>query len=120
MVLYHGFLRENGFAALYNDIFAVRSACTESVVFKVILEIVRLNLFDVVACCTVAAIGGANGVKTSAGLSFYRVTQDDVQTLKGASAGLNLSVEACGGVYSNEVASRMLTAGADSVAMQCA
>lgn len=112
MVLDVGRAKDGNWAAVEDDIRAVRAACPQQTL-KVILETCLLTREESVRACQAANAAGADFVKTSTGFSTGGATVEDVILMKKSAGGLK--VKASGGIRTYEDARKMIEAGADRI-----
>ena len=113
MVINVGKAKEGDFAAVRDDIAAVKKACGKTLL-KVILETCLLTKEEIVACCKAAMEAGADYVKTSTGFSKGGATPEDVALMR-QTVGDRLGVKASGGVHNLAEAKAMIEAGASRI-----
>ena len=113
MVINVGKAKEGDFAAVRDDIAAVKKACGNTLL-KVILETCLLTKEEIVACCKSAMEAGADYVKTSTGFSKGGATPEDVALMR-QTVGDKLGVKASGGVHNLAEAKAMIEAGASRI-----
>ena len=104
-------------AAVTDEISAVRAAAPAPVVLKVIIEAARLDRDGILAACHACEDAGADFVKTSTGFhpaGGARV--EDVSVIAGAVAP-RLGIKAAGGIRTVEQALAMISAGATRLGM---
>lgn len=115
MVIPIGLLKAGDYAAVYRDITGVvEAAHGASAVCKVIIETALLTDDEKIAACLIAALAGADFVKTSTGFSTAGATLDDVRLMR-AVVGESLGVKASGGVRSYADLKAMVEAGATRI-----
>ncbi|PYH44897.1 2-deoxyribose-5-phosphate aldolase [Aspergillus saccharolyticus JOP 1030-1] len=118
MVLNRPLLQQGEYAAVYEDIQAVRAAIPASVGLKVILETGRLgSAEEVVAGSVVACLAGADYIKTSTGFDGPGARVEDVRVMRAVAdaLGTGTKVKASGGVRSRADWRRMVEAGAERI-----
>ena len=111
MVINVGALKAGRLDKVEEDIRAVRRACRNPVLLKVIIETALLTDEEKVIACKLAQKAGADFVKTSTGFSKAGATVEDVALMR-RTVGPKMGVKAAGGVRSGEDARRMIAAGA--------
>jgi deoxyribose-phosphate aldolase len=111
MVINVGALKAGRLEKVEEDIRAVRRACRNPVLLKVIIETALLSDEEKVIACKLAQKAGADFVKTSTGFSKAGATVEDVALMR-RTVGPKMGVKAAGGVRSGEDARRMIAAGA--------
>lgn len=94
------------------DIRAVREACPQPVVLKVIIESAALTDEQIVGCCEAAAQAEADFVKTSTGFHPAGGASVHAVTLMAETVGGRLGVKASGGIRTGAAARAMIAAGA--------
>jgi deoxyribose-phosphate aldolase len=112
MVINLGLARGGHWAAVTDDIGAVRASTPDSVLLKVILESAALTDDEIVAACEAAEAAGADYVKTSTGFHPSGGASVEAVALMAATVGARLGVKASGGIRDAETALRMVEAGA--------
>jgi deoxyribose-phosphate aldolase len=100
------------FAALQDEISAVRAAVPAPVVLKVIIESAVLTDEQIVGACQAAEAAGADFVKTSTGFHPAGGASVHAVGLMAKTVGGRLGVKASGGIRSTETALEMIAAGA--------
>ena len=111
MVINIGYVKENDYEAVLDEIKAVKEACRGRLL-KVIIETCLLSDEEKINLCTVVSKSGAEYIKTSTGFSTGGATFADVELMRKHSAP-HLKVKAAGGISSIEDAEKMLALGAD-------
>jgi deoxyribose-phosphate aldolase len=114
MVINVGALKGEELGFLERDIIAVREACGDEAILKVIIETALLDQAQKVQACKSAQKAGAHFVKTSTGFSHHGATPQDVALMRGT-VGSEMGVKAAGGVRSFEDALEMITSGATRI-----
>lgn len=117
MVMKYPLLKEGMYTAAYEDVRAVREAAPLPVKLKVILETSQLEPGEVLAGALIAALAGADFVKTSTGFKGEGAKVEDVELMRAVvdAVGKGARVKASGGVRTAEEAVKMLRAGADRI-----
>ena len=133
MVLHVPDLAASEYTSVFNDILAVRKACspaskTTQPVLKVILETSQLSEKQIIAGCVMARAAGADFVKTSTGFLGRGASVQDVQLMRATvgmswddlglegSEGLKqVKVKASGGIKTAEQVREMVSAGAERI-----
>lgn len=110
MVIHQGLVKEGNFAAVEEDILAVRRA-TKGKILKVIVETCNLNDEEKRRLCDVVAKAGADFIKTSTGFGSAGATEEDV-TLFSKCVPQGLKIKAAGGISSLADAEKFLELGA--------
>lgn len=114
MVINVGALKGGELSLLEGDIRAVREACGDRAILKVIIETALLEDDEKVQACKSAQKAGAHFVKTSTGFSHHGATTADVALMRGT-VGSEMGVKAAGGVRSFEDALEMIKSGATRI-----
>lgn len=112
MVIDVGAAKEGDFAAVQDDIAAVRSAVPAPRILKVIIESAALTDDEIVAVCQAAEAAGADFVKTSTGFHPTGGATVHAVALMAATVGGRLGVKASGGIRDWATAVAMVEAGA--------
>jgi len=112
MVVNLGLVRSGSWAALGDDISAVRLAAPHPVLLKVIIESAALDDEEIVECCRAAEGAGADYVKTSTGFHPSGGASLEAVTLMAATVGGRLGIKASGGIRDAITALAMIDAGA--------
>jgi len=112
MVLNVGAMKANDIKTVREDMLAVRRACRQGILLKVILETCLLTDNEKVLACQIAKDIGADFVKTSTGFNKEGATVADVALMRRI-VGPKMGVKASGGIRSFEDAIKMLKAGAN-------
>ena len=100
------------YAAVQDEIAAVRAAVPASVVLKVIIESAVLTDKQIVGVCEAAEAAGADYVKTSTGFHPAGGASVHAVELMSRTVGGRLGIKASGGIHSTEAALEMIAAGA--------
>lgn len=111
MVIQIGFLKDQRYAEVEEEIRAVREAC-KGKILKVIIETCLLTQEEKVKMCGIVTDAGADYIKTSTGFSTAGATFGDVELMK-RHIGENVKIKAAGGISSFEDAERFIRLGAD-------
>ncbi|MGP5200437.1 deoxyribose-phosphate aldolase [Brachybacterium alimentarium] len=117
MVLNVGLARAGEFAAVEDEIRAVREAAPSPVVLKVIIESAALEDEQIVGVCEAAERAGADFVKTSTGFHPAGGASEHAVRLMRATVGDRLGVKASGGIRTREAAEAMVAAGASRLGL---
>jgi deoxyribose-phosphate aldolase len=112
MVVNLGLVRDGEWAAVGDDIAAVRAAAPAPVLLKVILESAALDDEEIIECCVAAERAGADYVKTSTGFHPSGGASVDAVALMAATVAGRLGVKASGGIRDAATALAMVDAGA--------
>jgi deoxyribose-phosphate aldolase len=112
MVVNLGLVRDGGWAALGDDIAAVRAAVPRPILLKVIIESAALDDEEIVECCRAAEAAGADYVKTSTGFHPSGGASAEAVALMAATVGGRLGIKASGGIRDAATALAMVDAGA--------
>lgn len=111
MVINIGWVKDNMYAELENEIRRVREACGGRIL-KVIIETCLLTDEEKIRMCGVVTRAGADFIKTSTGFSKGGATFADVKLLK-EHVGEGVKVKAAGGISDFNDAREFLRLGAD-------
>ena len=111
MVINLGMVREGDWAAVTEEIRAVKAACGGRLL-KVIIEACQLTQEEKLAACRAVSEAGAEFIKTSTGFSTGGATREDVALMR-ANVAPGVKVKAAGGIRSWEDAEAFLALGAD-------
>jgi len=112
MVINVGALKSKDLKFVEEDIRAVRRACRQTTVLKVIIETSLLTEEEKILACEISKKADADFVKTSTGFSTAGATVEDVALMRRV-VGANIGVKASGGISSYEKAVAMINAGAN-------
>lgn len=112
MVINIGALKDKEYDYVKNDIQAVKEACEDKAILKVIIETCLLTDEEKVKACELSVLAKADFVKTSTGFSKGGAKASDVKIMKDTVKD-NVKVKASGGIHSYEEAQEMINAGAD-------
>jgi len=112
MVLNLGLVRDGAWAAVGDDIAAVRAAAPGAIALKVIIESAALDDEEIVECCLAAEGSGADYVKTSTGFHPAGGATIEAVALMAATVGGRLGIKASGGIRDAATALAMVDAGA--------
>jgi deoxyribose-phosphate aldolase len=112
MVLNLGLVRAGAWAAVQDDIGAVRASAPGPVVLKVIVESAALTDEEIVEACRSAEAAGADYVKSSTGFHVAGGASVDAVRLMAETVGGRLGVKASGGIRDAATAVAMVEAGA--------
>ncbi|HRK01881.1 MAG TPA: deoxyribose-phosphate aldolase, partial [Oligoflexia bacterium] len=111
MVLAVGWLKEQKFEAVFQDIAAVVNQCGPNVPTKLIIETALLNDVEKIRACVLGVWAGVKFVKTSTGFAANGATVSDVALMRNV-VGDQVGVKASGGIRTAADALAMLQAGA--------
>lgn len=111
MVANIGWIKEQRWADLEQEIRAVKCACGENVL-KVIIETCLLTEEEKIQMCHVVTAAGADYIKTSTGFSTGGATREDVALFK-KYVGPAVKIKAAGGITSLQDAEDFIALGAD-------
>jgi deoxyribose-phosphate aldolase len=111
MVMNVGAMKAKDLKTVREDMLAVRRACRNGIVLKVILETSLLTDEEKVLACQIAKGVEADFVKTSTGFNKGGATVADIALMR-RTVGPAMGVKAAGGVRSFEDAVAMISAGA--------
>jgi len=115
MVVNLGLVVAGHWAAVADDIGAVRASTPDSVLLKVIIESAVLTEAQIVACCRAAEDAGADYVKTSTGFHPAGGASLEAVRLMARTVGDRLGVKASGGIRDTPTALAMVEAGATRI-----
>ena len=115
MVVNLGLVLAGEWAAVEDDIAAVRAATPGAVLLKVIIESAVLSDDQIVAACQAAEASGAEYVKTSTGFHPMGGASTHAVGLMAATVGDRLGVKASGGIHDAAAALAMVAAGATRI-----
>lgn len=110
MVINLGMVKEGNYAALLEEIKAVKEACGGKLL-KVIIETCLLTEAEKIEMCRVVTEAGAEFIKTSTGFSKAGATFADIE-LFAKHIGEGVQMKAAGGISSIEDAEQFLSLGA--------
>ena len=113
MVISVGLLKEKNFAAVLEDMLAVRQA-VEGKILKVIVETCLLTQDEKRTMCELVCKARADFIKTSTGFSVAGAHVEDVQLFAQELQG-RCKIKAAGGIRTREDMVRFLQAGADRI-----
>ena len=111
MVINVGWLKDQKYDLLENEIRTLKGVCGEKIL-KVIIETCLLTEQEKIKMCEIVTRAGADYIKTSTGFSTAGATFEDVR-LFAAHVGSNVKIKAAGGIASMEDAEKFLSLGAD-------
>ncbi len=111
MVINLGMVKEGDWAAVTEEIRAVKAACGGRLL-KVIVEACQLTGEEKITACRAVTAAGAEFIKTSTGFSTGGATREDVALMR-ANVAPNIKVKAAGGIRSWKDAQDFLDLGAD-------
>jgi deoxyribose-phosphate aldolase len=114
MVINVGALKSGDLKTVEEDIRAVRRACRQTTVLKVIIECALLTDAEKVIACQLAKKAEAHFVKTSTGFAAGGARAEDVALMR-RTVGPQMGVKAAGGIRSYEDAVAMIRAGATRI-----
>ena len=110
MVINIGWVKDEKFDALRDEIAAVKAACGGKLL-KVIIETCLLTEAEKIAMCKVVSLSGADYIKTSTGFSRGGATFGDV-ALFAKHVAPHVKIKAAGGISSLEDAEKFIELGA--------
>ena len=110
MVINVGFLKDQRWQEIEDEIRAIHEACGGKIL-KVIIETCLLTEEEKIKMCRIVTDAGAEYIKTSTGFSRGGATFEDVALMK-AHIGPNVKVKAAGGISSFDDAERFIALGA--------
>lgn len=111
MVINVGALKDKKYDFIRNEIKALKNACGNDVILKVIIETCLLTDDEKVMACKLSKEAGADFVKTSTGFSKAGAKTPDVKLMR-ETVGQDMGVKASGGIHSEAEALSMIEAGA--------
>jgi deoxyribose-phosphate aldolase len=114
MVINVGALKSGDLATVEEDIRAVRRACRQTTVLKVIIECALLSDAEKVIACQLSKKAGADFVKTSTGFAASGAKVEDVALMR-RTVGPQMGIKAAGGIRTYEDAVAMIRAGATRI-----
>ena len=114
MVINVGFLKSGDLKKVEEDIRAVKRACKNTTILKVIIETGLLTDDEKVIACQIAKKVGADFVKTSTGFAKGVAKAGDIALMRKI-VGLEMGVKASGGIKSFEDAKLMIDSGATRI-----
>lgn len=114
MVINIGALKNKEYEVVKEDIKAVVDVAKNKALVKVIIETCLLTDEEKVKACQLAVEAGADYVKTSTGFSTGGATVEDIKLMR-KTVGESTGVKASGGIRNNEVALKMIEAGATRI-----
>lgn len=112
MVINIGALKDADYDVVREDIRAVKEACGEKAILKVIIETCLLTEEEKVKACELSKEAGADFVKTSTGFSTGGAKAEDVALMR-KTVGTEIGVKASGGIHTTQEAQAMVDAGAN-------
>ena len=111
MVINIGFLKDQRYTEVEEEIRAVKAACGDRIL-KVIIETCLLTDEEKIKMCEIVTNAGADYIKTSTGFSKAGATFEDIE-LFSEHVSERVKIKAAGGISSLEDAKRFLMLGAD-------
>ena len=111
MVINIGWVKEQQFESVKNEIKAIKAACGNKIL-KVIIETCLLTNEEKEEMCRVVTEAGADFIKTSTGFSTAGATKEDIK-LFSENIGKNVKMKAAGGIASLSDAEDFLELGAE-------
>lgn len=111
MVINIGWLKDQKYGQIEEEIRTLKAACGEKIL-KVIIETCLLTQEEKIKMCEIITKSGADYIKTSTGFSTAGAAFDDIK-LFSEHIGPNVKIKAAGGIASMEDAQKFLTLGAD-------
>lgn len=111
MVINIGWVKDQRWADLEDEIKAIKAAC-QGRVLKVIVETCLLTDEEKIEMCRIVTSAGADYIKTSTGFSTGGATREDVALFK-AHVGPEVKIKAAGGISSLQDAEDFVNLGAD-------
>lgn len=113
MVINLGFVKNNDFNAITEEIKTVKTGCVGKLL-KVIIETCYLTEQEKIALCGCVTEAGADFIKTSTGFGTGGATIDDIELFK-KHIGENVRMKAAGGVKSREDIEMFIDAGCERI-----
>lgn len=110
MVINIGWLKDQKYDAILEEIKAVKAACNGRLL-KVIIETCMLTEPEKMQMCKIVTDSGAEFIKTSTGFAKTGATPQDIAILK-ANIGKKVKIKAAGGISSLQDADLFMTLGA--------
>ena len=111
MVINIGALKDRNLKLVEEDIKAVKRACGQRALLKVIIETALLTTEEIVLVSEIVKRSGADYIKTSTGFSTHGAKPEHVALMRRV-VGPDIGVKAAGGVRTFEDAVEMIKAGA--------
>ena len=111
MVINIGWLKDQKYDLLENEIRTLKAACGDKIL-KVIIETCLLTEEEKVKMCEIVTAAGADYIKTSTGFSTAGATFADIE-LFAKNIGPDVKMKAAGGISSMAEAEKFLKLGAD-------
>ena len=111
MVINIGWLKDQKYDLIEEEIRTLKAACGEKIL-KVIIETCLLTDEEKIKMCEIVTKAGADYIKTSTGFSKAGATFEDIQ-LFSEHIGPNVKMKAAGGISSLDDAQKFLALGAD-------
>ncbi|KAF2675174.1 deoxyribose-phosphate aldolase [Microthyrium microscopicum] len=121
MVLNRDLLKQKQYAAVYEELKAMRDVVPEPVELKLILETSELDKAEVVYASVLAGYAGWDYIKTSSGFCGRGASVEDVRLMKqlasilGKTQSKEMKVKASGGIRSFKDAMDMIVFGANRI-----
>jgi len=112
MVINIGALKSGNLKLVEEDIRAIKRACRNNILLKVILETGLLNEAEKILACEISKKAGADFVKTSTGFSGSGATVEDIALMRRI-VGPSMGVKASGGIRTYDQAIALIHAGAN-------
>lgn len=110
MVINIGWVKDNKYELVLDEIKAVKSAC-KGHILKVIIETCLLSDDEKIELCRIVSLSGADFIKTSTGFSGAGATKDDIK-LFADNKSSELKIKAAGGIASLKDAECFISLGA--------
>ena len=111
MVINIGWLKDQKYDLIENEIRTLKAACGDKIL-KVIIETCFLTAEEKIKMCQIVTVAGADYIKTSTGFGGAGATFADIE-LFSRHIGPNVKMKAAGGISSLEDAEKFLALGAD-------
>lgn len=111
MVINLGYVKDEKYDAVLDEIKAVKRACNGKLL-KVIIETCLLTEEEKIKMCEIVTLSGADYIKTSTGFGGGGATFEDIALFK-KYVGKNVKIKAAGGISSLADAEKFAALGAD-------
>ena len=116
MVINIGAMKSKNYKLVEDDIRAVKRACRQNTILKVIIETSFLNEEEKIMACELSKKAGADFVKTSTGFTSGGATVQDIALMRRV-VGPKMGVKASGGIKDFTTAMAMINAGANRLGL---
>ncbi|WP_252320505.1 deoxyribose-phosphate aldolase [Spiroplasma endosymbiont of Lariophagus distinguendus] len=114
VVINIGALKDNDQKLVLQDLQAVRNACPQNIILKVIIECSLLTTEQKIIACQLVTKVKADFIKTSTGFANGGATVADIKLMK-ANIGPHVAIKASGGIKNQDDAMAMINAGATRI-----